>query len=211
MIKEVCIENFTDVSKFIKLGADRFELNSDLAAGGLTPSFGVMKKTISYSHKHNVDVMVMIRPRSGNFVYSSDEIQMMKDDIQIAGLLGADGVVFGCLTSDNHLDKRSMSALIDLAKSLDLPVVMHMAFDEIGEDEWADTIDWLSSHGVKRILTHGGKLSQPIQKTISELKKIMKLANGKIKILPGGGINSTNLTQIDNELHNDQYHGSKII
>ncbi|WP_297818612.1 copper homeostasis protein CutC [uncultured Lactobacillus sp.] len=211
MIKEVCIENFTDVPKLIKLGADRFELNNDLAAGGLTPSFGVMKKTIAYSHKHNVPVMVMIRPRAGDFVYSDDEIQMMQDDIQVASLLGADGVVFGCLTSENHLDKDAMSKLIILAKTLTLPVVMHMAFDEIAENEWSNTIDWLSTHGVTRILTHGGQLSEPIQKTILNLKKIMQLAEGKIEILPGGGINAANVDEIDDELHNDQYHGSKII
>lgn len=211
MIKEVCIENFTDVSRFIKLGADRFELNSDLAAGGLTPSFGVIKKTVEVAHQSHISVETMIRPRGGNFVYSDNEIAIMKDDIQMAALLNSDGVVFGCLTSDNKLDKDKMKQLIDLARSLNLEIVMHMAFDEIAPEQWEETIDWLAKHGIKRILTHGGPLSQSMFNTIPNLRKVIDLARNKIEILPGGGINSDNLFQVDKLLHCDQYHGSKII
>ena len=68
MIKEVCVENFTNVPLMIERGADRIELNNDLSVGGTTPSFGVIKKTVEYTHKHDVPVIVMIRPRGGNFL-----------------------------------------------------------------------------------------------------------------------------------------------
>lgn len=98
MIKEVCVENFTNVPLMIERGADRIELNNDLSVCGTTPSFGVIKKTVEYTHKHDVPVIVMIRPRGGNFVYSEDELEIMINDIQICSLLGVDGVTFGCLT-----------------------------------------------------------------------------------------------------------------
>lgn len=108
MIKEVCVENFTNVPLLISRGANRIELNNDLASGGTTPSFGVIKKTIQYAHEHNVPVVVMIRPRGGNFVYNADELKIIADDIQMCSLLDADGVAFGCLTENNHLDKFAM-------------------------------------------------------------------------------------------------------
>lgn len=187
MIKEACIENFTRVPDLVKKGANRFELNTDLASGGLTPSFGVIKKTVEYSHQHNVPVMVMIRPRSGDFVYNQDEVAIMKSDIEMASLLNVNGVVFGCLSKENHLDKVNMEDLIDLSKHLNLEIVMHMAFDAINPDEQLETIDWLSNHGVNRILTHGGSLKLPIATTMSQIKKYIDYAKGKIEILPGGG------------------------
>lgn len=135
MIKEVCVENFTNVPLMIERGADRIELNNDLSVGGTTPSFGVIKKTVEYAHKHDVPVIVMIRPRGGNFVYSEDELETMINDIQICSLLGVDGVTFGCLTREKHFDKRAMNRLLSVAHAGTLEVVMHMAFDELTNAE----------------------------------------------------------------------------
>ena len=115
MIKEVCVENFTNVPLMIKRGANRIELNNDLAAGGTTPSFGVIKKTVEFAHRYNVPVIVMIRPRSGNFVYTADELEIMNNDIQMCSLLNADGIAFGCLTNNKQLDKTAMKQLIATA------------------------------------------------------------------------------------------------
>ena len=104
MLKEVCVENFTNVPLMIERGAERIELNNDLANGGTTPSFGVIKKTVEYAHKYNVPVIVMIRPRSGNFVYTADELEIMNSDIQMCSLLKADGIAFGCLTDNKQLE-----------------------------------------------------------------------------------------------------------
>lgn len=141
MIKEVCVENFTNVPLMIERGANRIELNNDLSVGGTTPSFGVIKKTVEYAHKHDVPVIVMIRPRGGNFVYSEDELEIMINDIQICSLLGVDGVTFGCLTREKHLDKRAMNRLLSVAHAGDLEVVMHMAFDELTNAEQKEAID----------------------------------------------------------------------
>lgn len=211
MIKEVCVENFTNVPLMIERGANRIELNNDLTVGGTTPSFGVIKKTVEYAHKHDVPVIVMIRPRGGNFVYSEDELEIMINDIQICSLLDVDGVTFGCLTREKHLDKRAMNRLLSVAHIGDLEVVMHMAFDELTDAEQKETIDWLSKNSVKRILTHGGPLNQPISHTLDHLKELVKQAKNKIEILPGGGITNKNIAEIIEQIHVDQVHGTKLL
>ncbi|NME19943.1 copper homeostasis protein CutC [Lactobacillus johnsonii] len=211
MIKEVCVENFTNVPLMIERGADRIELNNDLSVGGTTPSFGVIKKTVEYTHKHDVPVIVMIRPRGGNFVYSEDELEIMINDIQICSLLGVDGVTFGCLTREKHLDKRAMNRLLSVAHAGDLEVVMHMAFDELTNVEQKEAIDWLSQNRVKRILTHGGPLTQPISHTLDHLKEVVKQAKNKIEILPGGGITKANINKVVEQIKIKQVHGTKLL
>ncbi len=211
MIKEVCVENFTNVPLMIERGADRIELNNDLSVGGTTPSFGVIKKTVEYAHKHDVPVIVMIRPRGGNFVYSEDELEIMINDIQICSLLGVDGVTFGCLTREKHLDERAMNRLLSVAHAGDLEVVMHMAFDELTNAEQKEAIDWLSQNRVKRILTHGGPLNQPISHTLDHLKEVVKQAKNKIEILPGGGITKVNVNKIVEQIKIKQVHGTKLL
>lgn len=211
MIKEVCVENFTNVPLMIERGANRIELNNDLSVGGTTPSFGVIKKTVEYAHKHDVPVIVMIRPRGGNFVYSEDELETMINDIQICSLLGVDGVTFGCLTREKHFDKRAMNRLLSVAHAGDLEVVMHMAFDELTNAERKEAIDWLSQNRVKRILTHGGPLNQPISHTLDHLKEVVKQAKNKIEILPGGGITKVNVNKIVEQIKIKQVHGTKLL
>ena len=211
MIKEVCVENFTNVPLMIERGANRIELNNDLSVGGTTPSFGVIKKTVEYAHKHDVPVIVMIRPRGGNFVYNEDELEIMINDIQICSLLNVDGVTFGCLTREKHLDKRAMNRLFSVAHAGDLEVVMHMAFDELTNAERKEAIDWLSQNRVKRILTHGGPLNQPISHTLDHLKEVVKQAKNKIEILPGGGITKVNVNKIVEQIKIKQVHGTKLL
>lgn len=211
MIKEVCVENFTNVPLMIERGADRIELNNDLSVGGTTPSFGVIKKTVEYTHKHDVPVIVMIRPRGGNFVYSEDELEIMINDIQICSLLGVDGVTLGCLTREKHLDKRAMNRLLSVAHAGDLEVVMHMAFDELTNVEQKEAIDWLSQNRIKRILTHGGPLTQPISHTLDHLKEVVKQAKNKIEILPGGGITKANINKVVEQIKIKQVHGTKLL
>lgn len=195
----------------IERGANRIELNNDLSVGGTTPSFGVIKKTVEYAHKHDVPVIVMIRPRGGNFVYNEDELEIMINDIQICSLLNVDGVTFGCLTREKHLDKRAMNRLLSVAHAGDLEVVMHMAFDELTNAERKEAIDWLSKNKVKRILTHGGPLNQPISHTIDHLKELVKQAKNKIEILPGGGITKANVNKIVEQIKIKQVHGTKLL
>lgn len=211
MLREVCVENYTDIPRMIEAGADRIELNNDLGAGGTTPSFGVIKQSIKYAHQHQIPVVVMIRPRGGNFVYNDDEFTIMKQDLQVAAILGADGVALGCLTADKQLDKVKMTELCAMARSLKLDVVLHMAFDEPNDDQHLELIPWLIEHDVTRILTHGGPLNTNILDNSVRLKKLISASDGKIEILPGGGITLENYERIATELGVTQVHGTKIV
>lgn len=209
MIKEACVENFTNVPEVITNGAERIELCDNLAVGGTTVSPGVAVITINYCHDKNVKVMSMIRPRGGNFNYSKEEIEMMKKDLVHLKELGTDGVVFGCLNDTGWIDEEAMLTLLDLAKGLE--VTFHMAFDQISPENQFKAIDWLANHGVNRILTHGGLPDTKIEDNFGRLKEYIDYADGRIVILPGGGINTKNLDLITSELNIGEAHGTKIV
>lgn len=97
VLREFCAENLTHVSAALEAGAERIELCDNLAAGGTTPSAGVIWKACEAAHAEGARVMCMVRPRGGDFCYCLDELQAMEADISAALDLGADGVVLGCL------------------------------------------------------------------------------------------------------------------
>lgn len=209
MIKEVCVENFTLVPSAIQKGADRIELCDNLSVGGTTVSYGVASKTISYCQKTNTKVMAIVRPRGGNFIYTEDEVDIMCQDIHLLKQLGINGIVVGCLNKDNWIDEEAMERCLTAASGLE--VTFHMAFDDIAPQLKYQAIDWLISHKVSRILTHGGPLSTRIENNIPILKSYIKYASKKIIILPGGGITQANLPFLSLQLRMEEAHGTKII
>ncbi|MFB9769450.1 copper homeostasis protein CutC [Lactiplantibacillus modestisalitolerans] len=209
LLKEVALENYTDIPAAIAAGANRIELNDNLAVGGTTVSRGVMAEAAKYTQEHGVTLVTMIRPRGGNFVYNDTELKIMEADLLQAQSLGVDGVAFGALKADGQLDTEALELLIGAAGGMS--VTFHMAFDAIPEAHQAAAIDWLVDHDVDRILTHGGPLSQPITACLPHLKQINQLAAGRIQILPGGGVTAANVDAITTELGVQQAHGTKII
>ncbi|MFD1318615.1 copper homeostasis protein CutC [Loigolactobacillus zhaoyuanensis] len=207
LIKEACLENFTYLPQAIHQGANRIELCDNLAVGGTTVSHGVMAETLRYAHEKDVPVFVMIRPRGGNFVYNDLELRMMETDLFTAQQLGADGVVFGCLTADNQIDEEAMEMLLGAAGGME--VTFHMAFDEIPAAQQAAAIDWLVDHQVARILTHGGPLTAPLN--LTTLKQTIAAADKRLIILPGGGVTATNAATIATELGVNEVHGTKVV
>ncbi len=209
LLKEACVENFTDIPAVIRAGAARIELCDNLAVGGTTPSKGVIAEAINYCHEHGVPVIVLIRPRKGNYVYTDTEIKIMEADIFEAQALGADGISFGVLTPGDQLDLDAMKQLAAAAGGMQL--VFHMAFDQMNFDKQKQTIDWAVAEGYERILTHGGPLTEPISKTLPHLKQLIAYADGRITLLRGGGITSENCAEIARELGVSQVHGSQIV
>ena len=207
--KEVAVENFTKIPTAVLKGANRIELNDNLAVGGTTPSLGVLTEATKYLQEKSVPVVEMIRPRGGDFVYNDLEIKMMEADLFEAQKLGVDGVAFGALTKDGDLDEDAMEQLI--AASSGMQIVFHMAFDALAEDSKKSAIDWLVDHDVDRILTHGGPLTTPIDQTLDNIKKYIDYAAGRIVILPGGGVNYQNVAEIAEKLDVKELHGTKII
>ncbi|UQS82756.1 copper homeostasis protein CutC [Bombilactobacillus folatiphilus] len=204
MILEACVGEFNQVPKAIARGANRLELNADLAQGGITPSLGVIQATVQYAHHHHTPVIVMLRPRGRNFIYNTTEIEIMRNDAKLIAQSGADGVAVGILTSGKQIN---YDALLYVLKDLPLERVFHMAFDEIKNQEQA--INWLIKHKFQRILTHGGPLDQPLN--IKHLQELTCIAQQQITILPGGGITKNNVNDIAQLLGLKEAHGTKIV
>ncbi|MFC6180082.1 copper homeostasis protein CutC [Lactiplantibacillus daowaiensis] len=209
LLKEVALENYTNIPAAIAAGAQRIELNDNLAVGGTTVSRGVMSEAAKYTQEHGITLITMIRPRGGDFVYNDTELKIMEADLLQAQALGVDGVALGALTADGHLDTEAMALLIGAAGGMS--VTFHMAFDALAPDQQAPAMDWLVEHQVDRILTHGGPLSQPIMDCLPHLKATLAQADGRIQILPGGGITAANVDEIAAALDVPQAHGTKII
>lgn len=203
MIKEACVENFEEAILAEKRGASRIELCSDLADDGLTPSFELMQKTCSTL---KIPVMVMIRPRAGNFIYSVDEIEIMKSEIDLAKIAGAAGIVFGLLTPENKIDKLNTKILADYAHPL--PVTFHKAIDEL-----LNPVDGVLAlkeiNGIKRILTSGGKpTALDGQETI---RKMIEVAGEQITILVAGKVLDSNFEEIQKLTGAKELHGRRIV
>lgn len=209
IIKEVAVENFTQIPEAIANGATRIELNDNLAVGGTTVSHGVLEEAAKYLDEKQIPLVAMIRPRAGNFVYNDVELKIMEHDLFTAQQLGVDAVTFGALTPGGELDEEAMELLIGAAGGMQ--VVFHIAFDMIKPELQQESLAWLIDHGVSRVLTHGGALDQPIDKTVPHLQEIIAWAGSDIEILPGGGINYQNYQQILEQLPVKQLHGTKLV
>lgn len=120
MIKEVCVESFSEALAAEKRGADRIELCDNLYLGGTTPSYGTIKMAME---KLTIPAFPIIRPRGGNFHYSKEEIEIMKDDIKVCKSLGAKGVVLGVLTADNKVDFETLKELVELASPMEVTFI----------------------------------------------------------------------------------------
>ena len=203
MIKEACVETYEEAILAEERGANRIELCSDLANDGLTPSLELMKKTIS---NLKIPVMVMIRPRAGNFVYSEEEIGEMKLEIDLAKKAGASGIVFGLLTSDNKIDIKNTQILAEYASPL--PVTFHKAIDEL-ENPVDGVIELMKIKNVKRILTSG---SVPTALEGQEkIRKMIQAAGDKIIILVAGKVLDSNVEEIRRITGAKEFHGRRIV
>ena len=188
MIKtEVAVFNIASALNAQSAGAGRIELCDNPAEGGTTPSAGVMD---AVRRKVNIDVMVMIRPRGGDFVYSADEYEAMKYDIMAAKRMGMDGVVFGILDMEGRIDIERCRELILLAKPMQ--VTCHRAFDRTPDA--MDALEACVAAGFDRILTSGREQGALQGKPL--LARLVKATEGRIIILAGVGINDTNVTEI---------------
>lgn len=203
VLVEVVCYNLEDVFRAQQAGAQRVELCSDPGAGGTTPNYGLIKRSVALG---GVDVMVMIRPRGGDFLYNNEEIGEMEEDIRAAAQLGAKGVVFGVLDESGFLDTFAMSRLVQLAKSLGLEVTCHRAFDVARDPHRC--LEALIDLGVDRLLTSGQ------QKTAVEglalIQELLELSRGRISIMPGGGIRPHNVQELLKLPIKEVHTGSRV-
>jgi len=184
---EICSNSAQSALNAQGAGAKRIELCDNLWESGTTPSFGSIKKAREIL---SIELFVLIRPRGGDFIYSDLEFDIMKEDIIACKKLGVDGIVSGVLKADNTIDTERTKELIELSKPL--PFTFHRAFDIT--PNLFKSLEKLISLNVNRVLTSGGV--DNATKAVEVISKLIEIADGKIGILPGGGINEANIQNL---------------
>lgn len=209
MIKEFCAENLTDLHKLRTPDISRVELCDNLAVGGTTPSYGVIKEAAHYLHEKGISLATMIRPRGGNFVYNDLELKVMEEDILRAVELESDSLVLGLLTEDNQLDTDGIEQLLPATQGL--PLVFHMAFDLIPQEDQQEAIDTLIDYGFVRILLHGSAERGNIFDHVAHIKSLVEYAGNRIEIMIGGGVTADNCQQLCQLTGTHIVHGTAIL
>ncbi|WP_027373132.1 copper homeostasis protein CutC [Chryseobacterium sp. UNC8MFCol] len=182
-------------------GADRIELCDGLSEGGTTPGFDTTKEL---RQKINIPIFVMIRPRGGDFIYSDEEFEQMKEELMRLKSLKVDGFVFGILNENDEVNIEQNKTLVEMAKPL--PCTFHRAFDRASGLE--NTLENVIECGFKTILTSGQKPNVSDGK--ENLKKLVELSDGRIEILVGGGLRSSNIEEIREVTKAGYFHSSAI-
>lgn len=183
MLLEICASNYQSAINAQEAGAHRIELCQELAIGGITPSYGFLKQVLE---QLSIPVYVLIRPRSGNFTYSDEEFNIMKENITLCKELGASGIVSGILNIDNTIDIERTRELIELSNPL--PFTFHRAFDWTPDP--IEALEQLKHLKVKRVLSSGQNTTA--EKGLELLNQLKAIAKSRLIILPGGSINATN-------------------
>lgn len=197
---EICANSVESAVKAQEGGAYRVELCAGIPEGGTTPSFGDIR--MARQLLHETKLHVIIRPRGGDFLYTALEQEIMLHDIKVARQLGADGVVFGCLTAEGEIDMPAMRKLMNAVG--DMNVTFHRAFDMCRNPK--EALEQIIELGCSRILTSGQEANAV--KGIPLLKELVSQADGRIIIMPGCGVNPNNILQIAEETGATEFHFS---
>jgi copper homeostasis protein len=184
---EAAVESLQGALTAERAGADRIELCANLVDGGTTPSAEMIAAVTDQSR---LPVFVLIRPRSGGFVYSGDEIDAMTRDIELAGARRVAGIVTGALTSDGRVDVWQTRRLVKAA--VGRPVTFHRAFDLAVN--LPDALEDLINAGASRVLTSGGAATALAG--ADAIAALVTQAGERITIIAGGGVRAHNVRDV---------------
>jgi copper homeostasis protein len=182
-----------------KAGANRIELCDNPGEGGTTPSYGMIKTA---REKTSIQLFPIIRPRGGDFLYTDEEFTIMLRDVLLCKELGCDGVVVGMLKEDGKVDLEKTSRLVEAAYPMG--VTFHRAFDRVFDHRKG--LEDVIRTGCERILTSG--LQPTVTDGAETLKELVDQADGRIIIMPGSGLRSTNLAEIAQQTGATEFHSS---
>lgn len=196
---EICANSAESAIMAQTGGAHRVELCDNILEGGTTPSIGSIKLARKYL---SIDLNVIIRPRGGDFLYSDLEFEMMCTDIEIAKDLGVDGVVFGILLTDGSIDIERTKQLVAIARPMS--ITFHRAFDVCNDPFKA--LEDIIHCGCNRILTSGHQ--NKAMMGLPLIKNLIEKANNRIIIMPGSGIDETNIVEIFRYTGANEFHAS---
>jgi len=189
VLLEVCANSVTSAIAAQEGGAGRVELCENLHEGGTTPSHG---QILMARKKLHIKLYVLLRPRSGDFLYTNLEYDVMTADLRYCIEAGCDGVVIGILNADGTIDKERCTALVTMAKQWGLGVTFHRAFDICADMDRA--LEDIIEMGCERILTSGGKITAI--EGLGTIANLIKKADSRITIMPGSGINEKNVGDV---------------
>lgn len=198
---EVCAGSVQSAIEGQKGGAVRVELCDNLVEGGTTPALSQIEKSRELLH---IQLNVIIRPRGGDFLYTDLEFDLMKSDIHHCGKAKCNGVVIGILNADGSIDMQRNSELVAIAKQYGMSVTFHRAFDRC--NDLFKSLEDVIELGCDRILTSGGEQTALEGKEV--LKELIEKAEDRIIIMPGGGINEENISELVKDTKLKEFHGS---
>ncbi|MFY9856371.1 MAG: copper homeostasis protein CutC [Terracidiphilus sp.] len=184
---ELCVETLNAASAAERGGADRVELCTRLELGGITPSEPL---TIAAVQALSIPIHVLIRPRGGNFVYSAEEFEHMRQQLQWVKKTGAAGVAMGILLPDGRIDVDRSRELVELARPM--KVTFHRAFDETSDLDRA--LEAVIELGADCLLTSGG--ASNVLEGADQLAKLVRQAGDRIQIMAGGGLNLASMAEV---------------
>jgi copper homeostasis protein len=201
IIVEVCAPTLEAAIAANRSGADRIELCSNIENGGTTPSFTDIEFCV---RNLQLKTNVLVRPRAGNFVYSTDEFETIKNDVVYCKSLGVNAVVVGFLHDDFTVDPDKTTEIVNLAKPME--VTFHRAFD--GCTDWKTAMEQIIQCGCTRILTSGQKPTA--MEGAENIKQMVTQARNRITILAGSGVTMENYQQLVDFTGVTEVHGTKL-
>jgi len=196
---EICVDSFEAARTAQRGGADRLELCGDLSLGGLTPDPGLLERVLS---ELTIPVQVMIRPRGGGFIYTEDELDTMEASVRVIRRQwpGIRGFVTGALRPEGGLHREALERF--QAAAGPCPLTVHRAFDQAGDP--AEALALCIGLGIERVLTSGGEGTA--EAGIPRLAALQRQGDGRIVILPGGGVTPQNAARILRETGVTELH-----
>jgi len=198
-IIEIATTDFITTKSAVEGGADRIELCAALTEGGTTPSYGTIKKC---RENFAVQLFPIIRQRSGDFLYTDEEFDIMLNDVKLCKDLGCNGIVIGLLNKNGEIDLKRAAKLVENAYPLE--VTFHRAFDRCKDP--FEGMEQLIDIGCQRILTSGQKPAAP--DGIELISQLVSIANERIIIMPGSGIRKDNIKEVANKTGATEFHSS---
>ena len=199
ILLEAPVFNVQAAMEAAQQGIDRLELCANFPEGGETPSAGMLRFLKS---ELDLPIFVMIRPRGGDFVYSSKELLVMKHDIQLLGDLGADGFVFGALDAQGTVNESACEFLLRAAGSK--PCTFHRAIDASANLQ--DSLKKIMQLGFQRVLTSGGKNS--LSEGLDQVLELLRLAQDQLIVMPGGGLKPAHVPILKESGYLKEIHAS---
>ena len=187
VVVEACVDAIDAALEAVQGGAGRIELCGELLQGGVTPSAGLIAAVWD---RIDIPLFVLVRPRPGDFLYTDDELDVMRRDIEQVQALGVDGVALGALTTDGDVDVERLRSLVELARPMS--VTFHRAFDMVRDQGAA--ADALMELGIDRVLTSG--VAPTAAEGSDAIASLVQRVGDRLVVMAGGSITATNVGEL---------------